>query len=506
MVLEKRNLMMKNVLLACVAAITVFAGLAGAFDAPPRVTAAVAQEIVVGAPKGAPVSFADLIEKVSPAVVSIQARGKGGEGEEAQLPPGFEDFPGLEEFFRRRGGQAPQRPSVSVGSGFFISADGVLVTNHHVVDGADEITVRTSDEREFTAEVVGTDQPTDLAVLRIKGTKAFPYVTFDRDADLRVGDWVVAVGNPFGLEGSATAGIVSAKGRQAGGAQNSYVQFHQIDAPINRGNSGGPTFDLRGRVIGVNSQILSPTGGNVGIGFAIPSETAADIVDQLLRNGKVTRGWLGVTIQGLDDELRRSYGLNDKQGALITAVAPGGPAASAGLRSGDLVLKVNGQSIEDQADLTRKIGAAAVGSTAKLEVLREGERRTFSVKLAERTDAVLQAQQGGAAPDQPGQPPTGVQQKELGISVRPFNAEERRERGEGGAGLIVTAVEANSVLDRKGIQDGDALLRASGRPLATAADLDTAVADAIRAGRPLRLEVERDGQTLFVAADLAGQN
>ncbi len=494
--------MMKHMLLAGVAATALFAG----FAAAPTIfaNAADARQIVIEAPKGAPLSFADLIDKVSPAVVSITATGKGGsadeEGQPEELPPG------AEEFFRRFGIDPNQRQrpreQTALGSGFFVSADGIVVTNNHVIDGADEITVRNKDGDEFKADLVGTDVGTDIAVLRVRDKKrSFPFVAFDRKSDLRVGDWVVAVGNPFGLEGTATAGIVSARGRR--NTDTNYVDFLQIDAPINRGNSGGPTFDIYGSVVGVNSAILSPSGGNVGIGFAIPSDTAAEIVDQLLKSGKVTRGWLGVQVQGLDEDLAGSFGLGKDEGALVGQVVKDGPAERAGLKKGDVILRVNGNPIKDSRDLTRTIGAAAVGSNAKIEYLRDGARKNLLVKLDERDENVAR---GIPAVGDSG--PTigadGVKQAALKAKVRPLsNADRSRlNKGAGDLGLIITDLDEDSPLGRKGVRENDLILRAGDRPTATPGDLDAAVAKALAANRPLLLEIERNGQSLFVGVDL----
>lgn len=493
--------MKKQTLIAGGAAAALVVGLAGA----PLLVGrdADARQIVVQAPQGAPMSFADLIEKVSPAVVSISARG-GGRSLEEQLegiPPGF-----FEEFFRRFPERRPQQ--MSLGSGFFISADGIVVTNNHVVDGATEIMVRTSEEEEYEATVVGADPGTDIAVLRIKDSKGpFPFVAFDTDPQLRVGDWVVAVGNPFGLEGTATAGIVSAFGRENN--EVNYVDFLQIDAPINRGNSGGPTFDLRGRVVGVNSAILSPTGGNVGIGFAIPADTAAATVDQILKTGKVTRGWLGVSVQPIDDDIAASLGLKKDQGALVVQVVEGGPAQAAGVVQGDVILQVNGDTIKDSRDLTRKIGATSVGSTARLLLLRDGQRRTLSVKLAERNEEQVLA---GLTPQPGAKSGAGASanvqsQGRLGLEFRPLTADDRRrlEKGPGDSGLIITSLETGSPLARKALRPGDLIVRAGGRDIRSKADLDAAVEEAAKANRPILLQVERNGQSLYVAAELMAE-
>ncbi|MGE3302387.1 MAG: Do family serine endopeptidase [Hyphomonadaceae bacterium] len=490
-------------LIGAAAAAAVCAGFAAVPSVLPH---AAAREIVVAPPGGAPMSFADLIQRVSPAVVSIAVKQKVDavaaldDQDMQNLPPGFE------EFLRRFPQQRRPREAMALGSGFFISDGGVIVTNHHVIEDASEIKIKTSEGKEYDVAVVGSDPLTDIAVLRVKAPdRKFAFVKFDREADLRVGDWVVAVGNPFGLDGTATAGIVSAKGRRDPGARSAYTDFIQIDAPINRGNSGGPTFDLQGRVIGVNSAIYSPTGGSVGIGFAIPSESAAAIVDKLLASGKVTRGWLGVTVQPLDDDLAKSLGLPDSHGAMVAAVMADGPAARGGVREGDVILKIEGAAIDDSRDLTRRVGSLPVGRPAQLEILRDGRRQNVSVKLAERPGeqdlaSIDPRNSGRASP----QGPSLSKQSALGVQVRPISPDERQrlDMGPTEGGLFIVSVDDESDLAKKGVQPGDVIISAGAQALRTPADLTGAVNEAARAKRPVRLLIEGRGGRRYVAAGL----
>jgi serine protease Do len=430
--------------------------------------------------------------------VSINVRQKPNAGarQQTEVPPGFE------EFFRRFGDPGQRRGGFALGSGFFISENGLIVTNHHVVEDAETIQVVLSDGREIEAEMIGSDQATDLAVLRVKTPGRYPHVTFDRTAAVRVGDWVVAVGNPFGLEGTATAGIVSAKGRREG---SSYVDFMQIDAPINRGNSGGPAFDLKGNVIGVNSMIFSPSGGNVGIGFAIPSETAARVVEQLQSSGRVTRGWLGVQVQPVDKAIAASLGIGDAKGAIINGVTAGSPAADAGLKQGDVILTFNGQSVADSRDLTQKVGAASVGRDARVEIQRDGRKQVVAVRLGERPSERQLAAELGANPDVPSEtgPATG-QINALGVGVRALTEDDRRRLQLTGVdgGLVVSRIDEESALFEKGVRQGDVLLNAGGRALRTPDDLQTEIDAAKRQNRPVLLRVQsRNGPAAFVAVD-----
>ena len=363
----------------------------------------------VAAGPAAPVSFADIVEKVAPAVVSIEVETKAGPRQavftQGRDAPGADDndgdaFPFGFALPQGRGGRqaTPQNaePVMGAGSGFFISQDGYVVTNNHVVENAIKITVRTNDDRELPAKLIGRDPATDLAVIKVEGAK-FPYVSFEDKAKPRVGDWVVAVGNPFNLGGTATAGIVSALARP-NISGSSYVDYMQIDAPINRGNSGGPSFDLSGRVVGVNSAIFSPSGGSVGIGFDIPADVAQSVTRQLISRGKVVRGYIGATVQPVTAEIADSLGLKSTKGALVADLTAGGPAARAGLQPGDVVTRIDGHDVLSNADLTRHVGLVAVGGDIHLQVLRDGQVRQITIRAGERPAEEKLALNGRAGP------------------------------------------------------------------------------------------------------------
>ena len=335
--------------------------------------------------------LADLVESVSPAVVSIQVRA-------AAIPSGFESsrpFDRRDFFFDRRRPLPQPRPRQGLGSGFIVDPDGYVVTNNHVIDGAEEVEVTLGDGRSFAAEVVGTDPQTDLALLKVEAGEDLPYVTFAAPGTTRVGDWVVAVGNPFGLGGTVTTGIVSALGRDIGSGP--YADHIQIDAAINSGNSGGPAFNLKGEVIGVNSAIFSPTGGNVGIGFAVSADTATKIIADLKTDGSVTRGWLGVQIQPITPDMAESLDLARPEGALVVEVFADSAASRAGLRRGDVVRAVNGGPVSDPRDLSRAVADLDVGSNVEFDIVRRGAERTVTVTVGERrdVDALARERRGG---------------------------------------------------------------------------------------------------------------
>ncbi len=490
-------------LLPAFSRITLAIGLAGALALSGPAPAALAQNnntipFAAALAPGAPVSFADLIEEISPAVVSINVETRE-ETPDVELPEGLDQLPEqFREFFRRQqpgGRNGPPRPREgrSLGSGFLISGDGNVVTNNHVVEHASKITVVMQDGREFEAELVGRDEQTDLAVLKIEDDKEFPFVSFAENVKLRVGDWVVAVGNPFGLGGTATAGIVSATGREIG--SSTYNDFIQVDASINRGNSGGPTFDLYGNVVGVNSQILSPTGGNIGIGFAIPARVAAKVTAELMENGSITRGWLGVNIQSIDQDLADSEGLKNREGALVARVVDDSPAQKAGFKTGDIVLRLDGKDVEDSRDLTRKVGGLFVGQKAKFLILRDGKRKTLTVTIGKR-EADL-----GATPDTT---PEESSVDEFGLKLGSLSPEDRERLDlDDDRGVLVEGVDTNSTAFKKGIRAGNALLAAGSIDLNSPADFERAVADARKAGRKaIRVLVQSRNGQLFTALRL----
>jgi serine protease Do len=445
-----------------------------------------------------PVGFADIVEKVKPAVISVRVKVETGArmmGLEGNLP--FPPNSEMERFFRRFGTpdseqRAPRNRLVTgQGSGFFISADGYAVTNNHVVDKADAVEVTTDDGKSYTAKVIGADPRTDVALIKVEGRSDFPYVKFAEHTP-RIGDWVIAVGNPFGLGGTVTAGIVSARGRDIGAGP--YDDFIQIDAPVNKGNSGGPTFDVDGNVIGVNTAIFSPSGGSVGIAFAIPASTVQSVVGQLKDKGAVTRGWVGVQIQPVTPEIADSIGLKRAEGALVAEPQPNGPAAKAGIVAGDVITAVNGTPVKDARDLARQIGSIAPGTTVRLTVWRKGEEKTFSMALGE-----LPNERDARVTSSDSATPHGSDVPRLGLSLAPAG----QVAGSGSEGVVVTKVDPDGAGSEHGFQTGDIILEVGGKKVSSPADVRTALNEAQREGkRSVLMRVKSGETTKFVALRL----
>lgn len=460
---------------------------------PSRIFASVLLVLAMAASPAmaAPPDFTDLVETSIPAVVNIETTRFGQrpdpEARQGQVP---EDMP---EFFRRffepfgEGMPRGQPDRHGGGSGFIFRPDGLVITNHHVIDGADEIIVRLADRREYVAELLGSDPETDIAVLRIEADD-LPVLEFGDSRGLRPGEWVIAIGSPFRFEQSVTAGIVSAKGRSQG-PQQQYVPFIQTDVAINRGNSGGPLIDRDGRVVGINSWILSSHGGNIGLSFSIPIEIASNTVAQLLEHGRVSRGYLGVGIQGVNRQQADALGLDRPVGALVNRVEPGSAADRAGIEAGDVVLRVNDQEIEVYSDLPPLVGSIRPGEEVELAISRWGERQTLTVVLDER-------EEGDATTDR-GERPEAQPTNALGLSVEPIGAEQRRQLGDPEGGVLITGVESDNAY-RNGVRRGDVILMINNRPVSGMEDFN-AIVETVQPGRSVALLIWRNQATQFVA-------
>jgi serine protease Do len=436
----------------------------------------------------APGGFADLVAKVKPAVISVRVKIDRTANTDSDDANPF----GPNSPFRRFFGELPNMPQrheliTGEGSGFFISADGYAATNYHVVDHAKSVQVTTDDGSVYTARVIGTDPKTDLALIKVDGHTDFPFVTFADQAP-RVGDWVVAVGNPFGLGGTVTAGIVSARGRAID--SNPYDDYMQIDAPINRGNSGGPTFDANGNVVGVNTAIFSPSGGSVGIGFDIPAHVAKSVIAQLKDKGSVTRGQLGVEIQPVTAEIADSLGMKTAAGALVDHAEPGTPAAKAGVHSGDVITAINGTSVKDSGDLARRVAMMAPGSIVNLAILRNGEQKNLTVTLGQMSDKQQANAENGDNDN------SDSNSGQLGLSVAPAHDYSDARSG----GLVVTGIDPGAPAARSGLRTGDIILDASGKAVSSPADLRSAIRQASSdSRRSVLLKVQTADGTRFVA-------
>ncbi len=455
-----------------------------------------------------PTGFADIVERVKPSVISVRVRlaeksssGDFKNNEDSPFPPGSP----MERFFRRFGGpdglppgmQGPRGgrggPSMTgQGSGFFISADGFAVTNNHVVDGADKVEVTTDDGKTYTAKVIGADPRTDLALIKVDGRTDFPFATLS-EGQPRIGDWVLAVGNPFGLGGTVTAGIVSARGRDIGSGP--YDDFIQIDAPVNKGNSGGPTFNTGGEVMGVNTAIYSPSGGSVGIAFAIPASTVKTVVKQLQEKGTVSRGWIGVQIQPVTPEIADSLGLKKAGGALVAEPQTNSPAEKAGIGSGDVITSVNDRPVRDARELARTIGSMAPGEQVKLNVLQKGQDKTVTVTLGELPNA----KEAKATDRGDRSSPRGNEIPRLGLSLAPANT----VAGAGKEGVVVTGVDPRSPAAERGFKEGDVILEVGGKTVADAGEVRSALETARNDKKNSVLIRVRSGDTSrFVAIPL----
>jgi serine protease Do len=447
-----------------------------------------------------PAGFADVVEKVKPAVIAVTVRLEEGadttgsdDNEPSPERPFSENSPLHHYFFGSPKQQSPpdQTIEMALGSGFFISADGYAVTNAHVVQHGASFEIATDDGRTYTAKVVGADLRTDVALLKVDGRNDFPYVRF-ADKEPRVGDWIIAIGNPYGLGGTVTAGIVSARGRRLG--VDTYDDFIQVDAPINRGNSGGPSFNPQGEVIGVNTAIFSPSGGSVGIGFAIPAQTVKNVVEQLRSKGTVTRGALGVEVQPLTAQLAHALDLTNNAGVLIAQVEPDGPASKAGIKPGDVITSVDGQGITTPAELASKVGAIQPGTVVKIGIERGGKADTLTATLGELPSTPFKTAAPPSHPEQPGG---------LGLSLAPA----RTVQGAGDHGVVITAVDPNGEAAAKGLAPGDVILDVAGKAVNTAPDLRDALNQAGQGGKKEVLLRVRSGEgTRFVAIPVASSH
>jgi serine protease Do len=437
-------------------------------------------------------SLAPLVEKVMPSVVSVEVKfsnaavADNGDGSgQDQLPPGMKEF--LDQFPQFKNRMPPPSPhggGGALGSGFVISSDGYVVTNNHVVDKADEVKVSFQNGDKFDATVIGTDPKTDLALLKIKSDKTFPHVDFTK-TEAKVGDYVMAVGNPFGLGGTVTSGIVSARGRDIGSGP--YDDFIQVDASINKGNSGGPTFNMSGEVVGINTAIFSPSGGSVGIGFAIPASTATSVIESLKTNHKVTRGWLGVQIQPVTPDIAESLGLENAKGAIISELTDGSPALKAGLKSGDTILKVDGTEIADARDLAKVISHVSPGKVVQLAIIRGGKAQTLPVTLeAMPTDIKM-------ASTKVEEPKTGSLSS-LGLEVA---------TADDGAGVKITKVDPNSAAAERGLKEGDIILEVAGASVNDPAAIASALKGAT-GKKVLMLIKTADGQRYLALPNAKG--
>jgi serine protease Do len=457
-----------------------------------------------------PASFADLVEKLSPAVVNVYTTQKVKgvelpEGMDLPNTPEFAPFRQFFEQFNKQNGQGgkdePEQEVTSLGSGFIIDPSGYIVTNYHVVAKADDVSVRLSDDTKLSAKVIGRDEKTDLALLKVESKKPLPYVPLGDSDKVRVGDWVICVGNPFGLGGTVTAGIISARARHIG--EGAYDDFFQTDAAINRGNSGGPMFNTRGEVIGVNSAIFSPNGGSIGIGFAIPSNLTKSVITQLREHGKIRRGWLGVKIQTVTDEIADSLGMKTPHGALVLEVSKDSPADKAGMKVGDVIVRFDGQDVKEMRTLPRMVADTKIGKQVGVDVLRKGGVKHLAVTLGElkdEEDTGKTGKSGSLDKSLKGKPVLGMSLAPLTDALRDhFNLDSNAK------GVVVTGVEGGSKAAERGIEPGDLITRLNDRDVAAVQDVESGIREAKTAGRKyVLLQVKRGDDSQFVTLPLGG--